>query len=769
MTADAPIPAELIDVLRRWQAFRRRGWTLLEATTLQPELARSAGLATTAGYVDLAQAVRNFALYLGSLVDGAVNEPTPVQRKRLIELEEVVVHAVRGARGAQAATQSDVHIVALAAAAPMWETIESALAERDLSLRRTDQPSQFLTWLGSKSLLAVLVDCDFLMDLGSVADRIESRRSKDRLGPTVVFLNRARQLDQRLLALTSGADACLEGEDSSYLIARIGELVEAQTRQEHLKVLIVEDDRSQALYCAAILKKQGIEVLAVADSCQALPQLAEFKPDLVLMDLHMPTLDGMQLTALIREDPTLALLPIVFLTGEQDEARRFDALQVGGDDYMMKPVRPRHLVTAVVTRARRARALRRQFEQHARSALDRCLHIGDFIGHLRAQERQSGAQTLLLIAADQARLTAANAHPLREREQETKIANLLAESLAPNERLAAWGGGGFLALLGESHGEELERRAEALRERLAGALETGTASVAVVPWQADATSVEAVIDLAERTLVLARHAGGDKAQRALTELRTELDSDNSFVLQKALARNASGEQLQFEYQPIVPLHGAVRPQFQLHLRVVGDNGHPFTRRQWLEVARQSGCLTKLDRYLLSQTLDQVMPLRERYPTVRLVVALAAESLIAADFRKSLLFGLSQRGLLEPGLILTVDESEALLHLRELQQARLELAAARVGVGLGRTSIHPRAHQLIDSLKPEWVALDAPKMLIDPEASAVINHAHERGAEVVAHFIPDAPAMARLFALGVDYGIGSFIGPPGNTAEFDFGA
>jgi EAL domain-containing protein (putative c-di-GMP-specific phosphodiesterase class I) len=423
----------------------------------------------------------------------------------------------------------------------------------------------------------------------------------------------------------------------------------------------------------------------------------------------------------------------------------------------------------VVTRARRARALRRQFEQHARSAVERRLHTGDFIAHLRVQQRDHSAQTLLLIAADSGRLAPAGAHPSLEREQESRIASLLAESLAPNERLAVWRDGGFLALLGETHGEELDRRAEGLRERLAGALDEAQASVAIVPSQSTATSVADLIDVAERTLVLARHGGGGKIQRALTELRTELDADNSFVLQKALARNASGDELQFEYQPIVPLHGAVRPQFQLHLRVVGENGRQFTRRQWLEVARQIGCLTRLDRYLLSQTLDQVTSLRERYPSVRLVVAMAAESVISADFRKSLLFGLSQRGLLEPGLILTVDESEALEHLRELQHARLELAAARVGIGLGRTSIHPRAHQLIDALKPEWVAVDAPKMLIDPEASAVINHAHERGAEVVAHFIPDAPAMARLFALGVDYGIGSFIGPPGTEPEFDFGA
>ncbi|HBK45668.1 MAG TPA: response regulator receiver protein, partial [Xanthomonadaceae bacterium] len=77
--------------------------------------------------------------------------------------------------------------------------------------------------------------------------------------------------------------------------------------------------------------------------------------DLVLMDLHMPDLDGIRLTTLIRQNPQHQLLPIVFLTGDPDPERQFEVLDSGADDFLNKPIRPRHLIAAVSNRIRRAR------------------------------------------------------------------------------------------------------------------------------------------------------------------------------------------------------------------------------------------------------------------------------------------------------------------------------------------------------------------------------------------------------------------------------
>ena len=122
------------------------------------------------------------------------------------------------------------------------------------------------------------------------------------------------------------------------------------------RVLIVEDDRSQALFAEAILRGAGMRPEVIAQPEQVMAAMERFDPDLVLMDLHLPGISGTVLTTRIREHPRFEQVPVVFLTGDQDPERQLEVLELGADDYILKPVRPRHLIAAVQSRVRRARA-----------------------------------------------------------------------------------------------------------------------------------------------------------------------------------------------------------------------------------------------------------------------------------------------------------------------------------------------------------------------------------------------------------------------------
>lgn len=124
------------------------------------------------------------------------------------------------------------------------------------------------------------------------------------------------------------------------------------------RILIVEDDRSQARFAESILRNAGMQTCWIGSAAELAPALTDFAPDLVLMDLHLPDGDGIALTARIRDDPAHAHLQIVFLSGEIDQEKRFAALDHGADDFLLKPIRPRHLIAAIRNRIMRARALR---------------------------------------------------------------------------------------------------------------------------------------------------------------------------------------------------------------------------------------------------------------------------------------------------------------------------------------------------------------------------------------------------------------------------
>ena len=134
----------------------------------------------------------------------------------------------------------------------------------------------------------------------------------------------------------------------------------AESGEPPYRVLIVEDDRSQALFAETVLAGAGIQAQGVSDPELVMGTLESLRPDLVLMDLHMPAIDGAELTDMIRAHAELAHTPIVFLTGDPDPERQFEVLEIGADDFLTKPVRPRHLVAAVENRIMRARQLKAQ-------------------------------------------------------------------------------------------------------------------------------------------------------------------------------------------------------------------------------------------------------------------------------------------------------------------------------------------------------------------------------------------------------------------------
>ena len=131
------------------------------------------------------------------------------------------------------------------------------------------------------------------------------------------------------------------------------------------RVMIVEDDPSQALFAESILNGAGMQAQVVPDPGLAIATLEVFQPDLVLMDLHMPSIDGTELTHMIRSHGAFAQTPIVFLTGDPDPERQFEVMEVGADDFLTKPVRPAELLVRVQGGLRlrqMSRELREQYD-----------------------------------------------------------------------------------------------------------------------------------------------------------------------------------------------------------------------------------------------------------------------------------------------------------------------------------------------------------------------------------------------------------------------
>ncbi len=114
-------------------------------------------------------------------------------------------------------------------------------------------------------------------------------------------------------------------------------------------VLIVDDEPNIVLSLEFLLKQAGYEVRVAGNGEEAMEAIAERAPDLIVLDVMMPTLDGYHVCETIRADPKLRSVRILMLTAKSRDVEREKALALGADDYITKPFSTRELVERVKT------------------------------------------------------------------------------------------------------------------------------------------------------------------------------------------------------------------------------------------------------------------------------------------------------------------------------------------------------------------------------------------------------------------------------------
>lgn len=119
------------------------------------------------------------------------------------------------------------------------------------------------------------------------------------------------------------------------------------------KVLVVDDEESILELLKYNLEKQGYEVKTASNGFEAVEKAKKFQPDLILLDIMMPDQDGVETCRQIREVPELANVFIIFLTARSEEYSEIAAFDVGADDYITKPIKPRALMSRISALFRR--------------------------------------------------------------------------------------------------------------------------------------------------------------------------------------------------------------------------------------------------------------------------------------------------------------------------------------------------------------------------------------------------------------------------------
>ncbi|MDH5600538.1 MAG: response regulator, partial [Gammaproteobacteria bacterium] len=202
---------------------------------------------------------------------------------------------------------------------------------------------------------------DIIFEDGDIAgvNKIFQLRGQFKDCPPIIFISSRDDMEARLAAAKAGAQRYFSKPlNVKQLSLALDGLTQRATTNPY-RVLFVDDDQSLLTYYETVLSGAGLEVKTLSNPFACLEIINEFNPDVIVLDVYMPECSGPELAQVIRQDDKWVVIPIMFLSSETDIDIQLDAMNLGGESFMTKPITARNLISAVTAKAKRSRWNRR--------------------------------------------------------------------------------------------------------------------------------------------------------------------------------------------------------------------------------------------------------------------------------------------------------------------------------------------------------------------------------------------------------------------------
>ncbi|HEY0839697.1 MAG TPA: response regulator [Vulgatibacter sp.] len=323
-------------------------------------------------------------------------------------------------------------------------------------------------------------------------------------------------MENRVAAAHSGASIFLPKPLSSQQFEAAVRHLLVEGQKALPRILVVDDDPDFARQVTAILEGDDMAVTSLTDVASMLEALSRQPPDLLLLDMEMPGMSGVDACRLVRMTPDWQDIPILFLTAQTGVEARIAAFEAGADDYLAKPVVPQEIRTRVRLRLERNRLLRERSDRDPLTGLLTRRALFDVLPARCAEARRHGRRlTIALLDLDYFKqINDRHGHLVGDRVL-MRLGRLLASRFRVEDIRGRWGGEEFLvAFPGET-----PSTIQGVLERVLGEFSavpfydekgnsfTCSFSVGISGAPEDGGSVDALIQVADRRLYAAKRAG----------------------------------------------------------------------------------------------------------------------------------------------------------------------------------------------------------------------------------------------------------------------
>lgn len=353
---------------------------------------------------------------------------------------------------------------------------------------------------------------------GTAALTLLEQLAQDEGGAPVVCVTATESFVDRIEVARRGGRGYLPRSLPAGHVLDVVDQLLRRRRASATRVIVVDDDDAVLSAVEALLSSHGVETTTLSDPLLLWDALEALDPDLVVLDVDMPEVGGIELCRVIRNEPRWSRLPILFLTARTDSASVHALFAAGADDYVPKPIVAPELLTRVTNRVERVALYRSLSDVDALTGVATRRAATETLERLLALSRRGQPLALGVIDLDHFKqVNDEHGHAVGDRVLQ-RVGALLQATFRGEDVVARWGGEEFAVGLYASGKEDAARRLERTLEVLRGERFTATDgrhftvtfSGGVAEHPADADDLQQLFAAADTALYQAKAAGRDR-------------------------------------------------------------------------------------------------------------------------------------------------------------------------------------------------------------------------------------------------------------------